>query len=153
MRGIRSIYLFSSWISFFFSLQTNFFLFSCFIFLQFYDFFFPFTIFSLQEENDPNFKGCLWSDLLTWYLNEFEYELSNVEIFDAKKKTVNQVTLLFYFVFHKSHFVFVLCLFCYFLILFIKQIADNRFFNLIADKKLLFAVTSEIEFQFILCVK
>lgn len=69
-----------------------------------------------QEENDPNFKGHLWSDLLSWYLQEFEYELTSAEIFDAKRKTVNQVIsiiscfsivyfILFYFLFLISSYV------------------------------------------------
>ena len=45
-----------------------------------------------QEENEPNtFKGCPCKDLLKWYLEEISTELTTIEIFDAKKKTIGQV--------------------------------------------------------------
>ena len=50
-----------------------------------------------QEEKDDFFAGCLWSDLLAWYLEEYEYELIGAESFDAKKKLISQVSLGFFF--------------------------------------------------------
>ena len=64
-------------------------------------------------KNDVFFAGCLWSDLLAWYLQEYEYELIGAESFDAKKKLISQVILNFFFLI----FSFYLCI-CFELIFF-----------------------------------
>lgn len=40
--------------------------------------------------NEPT-RGCQWKSLLEWYLQQCQQELVNLEAFDIKKKTINQV--------------------------------------------------------------
>ena len=43
------------------------------------------------EDASADFQGCLWRDLMEWYLRENFADVTGVEAFESKKKTVSQV--------------------------------------------------------------
>eukprot|EP00596_Hydrurales_sp_CCMP1899_P001582 CAMPEP_0119045530 /NCGR_PEP_ID=MMETSP1177-20130426/40672_1 /TAXON_ID=2985 /ORGANISM="Ochromonas sp, Strain CCMP1899" /LENGTH=103 /DNA_ID=CAMNT_0007017497 /DNA_START=37 /DNA_END=345 /DNA_ORIENTATION=+ len=44
-----------------------------------------------MEDEDPNFKGCLWVELLAWYFREIEKDLEGAGALESRKKTISQV--------------------------------------------------------------